>query len=155
MLKSNGVLALAAPKSNPVAKRSAVSLLSEGAQPPGRKPMVLRGGCKAGSTHTPTHAPKHWGLIFRPGYTCLFNMKTATLRQLRHEFGSVLALVEQGEAIEITKRGKTIALLSPPPTTKATKSRSRPDFTARLKRIYGDLVVSGDVVVEERQTHAS
>lgn len=82
-------------------------------------------------------------------------MKTATLRQLRHEFGTVLALVEQGEAIEITKRGKTIALLSPPPPVKATKAKRRPDFAARLKRIYGDLVVSGDVVVEERKSHTS
>ena len=82
-------------------------------------------------------------------------MKTATLRQLRHEFGSVLALVKQGEAIEITKRGKTIALLSPPPRVNATKARSRPDFAARLKRIYGDLVVPGDVVVEERLRHTS
>lgn len=82
-------------------------------------------------------------------------MKTATLRQLRHEFGSVLALVEQGEAVEITKRGKIIALLSPPPRVKATQARPRPDFAARLKRIYGDLVVAGDVVVDERQSHAS
>lgn len=82
-------------------------------------------------------------------------MKTATLRQLRHEFGSVLALVEQGEAVEITKRGRIIALLSPPPRVKATPAKSRPDFAARLKRIYGDQVLSGDVVVEERQSHAS
>lgn len=82
-------------------------------------------------------------------------MKTATVRQLRHEFGTVLALVEQGEEVGITKRGKTIALLSPPPPVKATKAKGRPDFAARLKRIYGDLVVSGDVVVEERQSHTS
>ncbi len=81
-------------------------------------------------------------------------MKTATLRQLRHEFGTVLALVEQGEAIEITKRGRTIALLSPPPSPKKAKARTQPDFAGRLKRIYGDLIVSGDVVVEERQSRA-
>ena len=81
-------------------------------------------------------------------------MKTATLRQLRHEFGAVLALVEQGEAIEITKRGKTIALLSPPPPAKIKKAGERPDFAARLRRIFGDTVVSGDVVVEERESHA-
>lgn len=82
-------------------------------------------------------------------------MKTATLRQLRHEFGTVLALVEQGEAVEITKRGRTIALLSPPPPVKTTQARRRPDFAARLKRIYGDRVVSGDVIVEERRSHTS
>jgi len=79
-------------------------------------------------------------------------MKTATLRQLRHDFGSVLAWVEQGEAVEISKRGKIIALLSPPPIAKPAKSRKRPDFAARLKRIYGDLVLTGDVIVEERES---
>lgn len=79
-------------------------------------------------------------------------MKTATLRQLRHDFGSVLAWVEQGEPVEISKRGKIIALLSPPPLPKPAKPRKRPDFAARLKRIYGDLVLQGDVVVEERDS---
>jgi antitoxin (DNA-binding transcriptional repressor) of toxin-antitoxin stability system len=78
-------------------------------------------------------------------------MKTATLRKLRHDFGSVFAWVEQGEPVGISKRGKIIALLSPPPTPKPAKARKRPDFAARLKRIYGDLVLPGDVVVEERE----
>lgn len=79
-------------------------------------------------------------------------MKTTTLRQLRHDFGSVLAWVEQGEPVEVTKRGKIIALLSPPPSPKPMKSKKRPDFAARLKRIYGDLVLKGDVVVEDRES---
>lgn len=80
-------------------------------------------------------------------------MKTATLRQLRHEFGSVLALVEQGEAVAITKRGKPIAVLSPPARAKTPKAKQRPDFAARLRRIYGATIVLGDVIVEERRTH--
>ena len=32
-------------------------------------------------------------------------MKTATLRKLRHDFGSVFAWVEQGEPVGISKRG--------------------------------------------------
>ncbi len=79
-------------------------------------------------------------------------MKTTTLRQLRHDFGSVLAWVEQGEPVEISKRGKIIAILSPPPPPKPAKSRKRPDFAGRLKRIYGDLVLKGDVVVEDRES---
>ena len=79
-------------------------------------------------------------------------MKTATLRKLRHNFGSVFAWVEQGEPVGISKRGKIIALLSPPPTPKPTTRKKRPDFAARLKRIYGDLVLPGDVVVEERES---
>ena len=79
-------------------------------------------------------------------------MKTATLRKLRHDFGSVFAWVEQGEPVGISKRGKIIALLSPPPTPKPLKAKKRPDFATRLKRIYGDLVLPGDVVVEERES---
>ena len=79
-------------------------------------------------------------------------MKTSTLRQLRHDFGSVFSWVEQGEPVGISKRGKIIALLSPPPVTKPAQTRKRPDFASRLKRIYGDLVLPGDVVVEERES---
>ncbi len=79
-------------------------------------------------------------------------MKTATVRQLRHDFGSVLNWVEEGEAVSISKRGRIIALLSPPPSPKPRKPKKRPDFLGRLKRIYGDKVLRGDVVVEERDS---
>jgi len=79
-------------------------------------------------------------------------MKTATVRQLRHEFGTVLNWVEEGEPVEISKRGKIIAWLTPPPAPKPSRPRKRPDFAARLKRIYGDKVLRGDVIVEERES---
>ena len=79
-------------------------------------------------------------------------MKTATVRELRHHFGAVLNWVEEGEPVEISKRGKVIALLTPPPAPKPSRPRKRPDFAARLKRIYGDKVLSGDVIVEERES---
>jgi prevent-host-death family protein len=79
-------------------------------------------------------------------------MKRATVRQLRQDFGSVLNWVEAGEAVGISKRGKIIALLSPPRAARPRKPRKRPDFAGRLKRIYGDTVVRGDVVVEERDS---
>lgn len=79
-------------------------------------------------------------------------MKTATVRQLRHKFGTVLNWVEEGEPVEISKRGKIIALLTPPPAPKPVRPKKRPDFAARLKRIYGDKVLPGDVIVEERES---
>jgi prevent-host-death family protein len=79
-------------------------------------------------------------------------MKTATVRQLRHDFGSVLNWVEEGEAVGISKRGRIVALLSPPPAPRPSRPRKRPDFLGRLKRIYGDTVLRGDVVVEERDS---
>jgi antitoxin (DNA-binding transcriptional repressor) of toxin-antitoxin stability system len=81
-------------------------------------------------------------------------MKTATVRQLRHDFGSVLNWVEAGEAVGISKRGVIVALLSPPPAPKQPITRKRPDFLGRLKRIYGDQLVQGDVVVEERDSRS-
>lgn len=84
--------------------------------------------------------------------TLLLHMKTATVRQLRHEFGSVLNWVEEGEAVRISKRGRVVALLSPPRAPKPPRRKKRPDFLGRLKRIYGDTVVRGDVVREERDS---
>lgn len=81
-------------------------------------------------------------------------MKTATVRKLRHDFGSVLNWVEAGEAVGISKRGRIIALLSPPPTPRPAKAKRRPDFLGRLKRIYGDKLLPGDVVVEERNSRS-
>jgi prevent-host-death family protein len=79
-------------------------------------------------------------------------MKTATVRQLRHKFGSVLSWVEEGEAVNISKHGKIIALLSPPRAPKPSRTKKRPDFFGRLKRLYGDKVLPGDVVTEERDS---
>ncbi len=79
-------------------------------------------------------------------------MKKATVRQLRHDFGSVMNWVEEGEAVRISKRGRIIALLSPPRPPNPSRIRKRPDFLGRLKRIYGDKVVQRDIVVEERDS---
>lgn len=80
-------------------------------------------------------------------------MKTANVRQLRHHFGSVLDWIEEGEQVEIVKKGKVVALLSPPaPKTKAKKIKL-PNFAARQKRIFGDRVLPGNIVAEERESY--
>ena len=79
-------------------------------------------------------------------------MKSATVRQIRHYFSTVLNWVEDGEQVEVSKRGKIVALISPPPPLKPVRAGKRPDFAARLKRIYGDKVLSGSVIVEERDS---
>jgi antitoxin (DNA-binding transcriptional repressor) of toxin-antitoxin stability system len=68
-------------------------------------------------------------------------MKTATVRQVRHDFGTVLNWVEEGEHVEISKRGKVVALMTPPPPPSRARSRKRPDFAARLKLRDGDRVI--------------
>ena len=75
-------------------------------------------------------------------------MKTASIRQVRHDFNTVLDWVESGEQVEISKRGKVVALLSPPPPVKVPRARKRPDFAARLKMRDGGRVISGSVVDE-------
>lgn len=44
-------------------------------------------------------------------------MKTATVRELRNRYTSVLDWIEAGEEIIITRRGKAVARLVPEPET--------------------------------------
>ena len=50
-------------------------------------------------------------------------MKTATVRQVRHAFPSVLRLVQNGESVAITSRRKVVATLNPPPPQPAPRRR--------------------------------
>ena len=68
-------------------------------------------------------------------------MKRATVRQLRHDFGTVLNWVEEGEPVEISKRGKVVALITPPPPLARSRSKKRPDLAVRLKLRDGDRVI--------------
>src|SRR5437870_10184270 len=62
----------------------------------------------------------------------------------------ILRRHNQNSCVEISKRGKVVAVLSPPPP-RLPRRRKRKDFMARLKRIYGDKVFAGNIVVEERE----
>jgi len=73
-------------------------------------------------------------------------MKTATVRQIHQELRTVLNWIEEGEQVQISKRGKIVALLTPPPGTKASRRRTRPDFAARLRRRDGDRVLAAGVM---------
>jgi antitoxin (DNA-binding transcriptional repressor) of toxin-antitoxin stability system len=64
-------------------------------------------------------------------------MKRATVRDLRYAFPKVESALAEGEEIEIVKRGKVVARLSPVPT--APKRLVMPDFMARLKE-FGVIV---------------
>ena len=69
-------------------------------------------------------------------------MKTATIRQVRHDFSTVLDWVGEGEQVEISKRGKIVALLSPPAAVKPLRARKRTDLAARLKIRDGGHVIA-------------
>jgi antitoxin (DNA-binding transcriptional repressor) of toxin-antitoxin stability system len=82
----------------------------------------------------------------------VLDMKTANVRQLRHAFGQVIAWVAEGHQVRIVKKGTIIALLSPPPKSRSKKVKL-PDFAARQKRIFGERVLPGNSVAEERESY--
>ncbi len=82
----------------------------------------------------------------------MHHMETATVRDLRYRFSRVEDLLQEGQPIQITKRRRVIARLVPPPHVPA----KRPDFLARLKKIYGNkmLKVSGaELLARERDRY--
>ena len=80
------------------------------------------------------------------------HMKTATVRELRNEFPRIEAWVHEGESINISKRGKVIAMLVPPSTTSTTGGRvPKPDIMARLHETWGDRIFSLEEVAAMRE----
>ena len=75
----------------------------------------------------------------------MYHMK-ASVRDLRYRFPEVERMLREGEEIQITKRKRVIATLTP---AKPVTPKKRPDFLSRLKTIYGAkmLKVSGAALV--------
>lgn len=61
-------------------------------------------------------------------------MKTATIRDIRHDFGRILNWIEDGQEVEITKRGRVVARLVP--VKAKAKKIEWPDFQARFKNTF-------------------
>lgn len=57
-------------------------------------------------------------------------MRTATIRQMKNELGTVLEWVAHGEEVSVTKRGHAVARIVPP--LPAARRAPMPDFMARL-----------------------
>ena len=80
----------------------------------------------------------------------MYHMKTVTIRDLRYDFPKVERILRNGDEVQITKRGRAIARLTP---VSDSKPASLPDFMGRLRAIYGDRVleVSGaDLIRQDR-----
>lgn len=80
------------------------------------------------------------------------HMKTASIRELRYDFGRIERLLQQGQEIEITKRRRVIARLSP----ETTDAAAMPDFLKRLRANYGGkkLPLAGaELVAEDRSRY--
>ena len=83
----------------------------------------------------------------------MHHMKKATVRDLRYRFREVENLLGEGQEIQITKRKRVIARLLP---AQPHALPARPNFLARLKKIYGrkPLKVSGvEILSRERDRY--
>jgi antitoxin (DNA-binding transcriptional repressor) of toxin-antitoxin stability system len=77
-------------------------------------------------------------------------MKTTTIRELKHATSTVLSWVAEGETVEVRRRSKPVAMLTP---LKRKPSVARPDFPARLRAIYGAVLLpttATELVAEAR-----
>ncbi len=64
-------------------------------------------------------------------------MKTATIADLRNHFPRVFRWIEDGEQVELTKRGRVVARLVP--ATKAQPPKFKvPDFAAIQREVFGE-----------------
>jgi len=78
-------------------------------------------------------------------------MKSATIRQVRHELGSVLDWVQAGETVAITRHGRPVAVLGPVAAPVAHAGHW-PDFAARQRRIFGGRKLAGNSVLDDRES---
>ena len=72
-------------------------------------------------------------------------MKTASIREVRHDFGRLLEWVANGEEVAITRRHKTVARLLPARHKKSVRAKM-PDVAARLRKTFGRKVISDQVM---------
>jgi antitoxin (DNA-binding transcriptional repressor) of toxin-antitoxin stability system len=78
-------------------------------------------------------------------------MKTATIRQVRLDFGTVLKWVSEGEEVTILNRTRPVARICPP-RAQAPAVFRMPDFAARAKAIFGDTRTRmSNAVLRERE----
>jgi prevent-host-death family protein len=66
----------------------------------------------------------------------MLHMKIATIREVQHHLSKVLAWVEKGEEVQVTRRNKVVARLVPAGTAGAA-AVSLPDFAGRARSIWG------------------
>jgi prevent-host-death family protein len=76
---------------------------------------------------------------------------SVSIRELQHNLKRVMARVERGEVVEVTRRNRPVARLAP--VRPSRPASDWPDLEARTKAVFGDRIISpggSDVVREER-----
>jgi prevent-host-death family protein len=76
---------------------------------------------------------------------------TVSIRELQQNLKRVLARVERGQVIEVTRRSRTIACLSPAGRDVNAEASPWPDLEARTRAVFGEHKVApgGARIVEE------
>ena len=69
-------------------------------------------------------------------------MKKAKVADLRNKFPTLARWIEDGESVQITRRGRTFAVLSPA-GRKGTTPTQWPRFEERLEKVFPDGPVKG------------
>ena len=77
-------------------------------------------------------------------------MKTVTTREVQHHFSKVLASVEAGEEVVVTRRGKEVAKLSPMLEVELKKTFKVPDFEAIRRQIGTDQSRGQNEILKQR-----
>jgi prevent-host-death family protein len=76
---------------------------------------------------------------------------SVSVRELQQNLKRVMTRVERGETVEVTRRNRPIARLSPARTSEPKSDW--PDLDARTRSVFGDSVVSpsgSQVISDER-----
>ena len=81
----------------------------------------------------------------------MLHVRTATIRQVRHDFSTVLAWVAQGEEVTVLNRTRPVARILPPRPA-VPPHVEMPDFAARAKAIFGDKIVPNAVLREREES---
>ena len=83
-------------------------------------------------------------------YLSIMKTKTATVADLRNNFRRVSAWLENGESVEIIKRGRRFARLVPAAAT-SLDMLIKVDFAAQLSAVWGEKVFSDSEIEAMRE----
>jgi prevent-host-death family protein len=76
---------------------------------------------------------------------------SVSVRELQQNLKRVMARVQRGEVVEVTRRNRPVARLAP--VRPARPVSSWPDLEARTRAVFGDRVITpagSDIVIEGR-----
>lgn len=79
-------------------------------------------------------------------------MKTATLRDLRNNFGKLESWLAEGQQVKILKRGEPVAVLRRPAKGGRKKTGlPSPNFKSRREALWGKNILSAKEVAQMRK----